>query len=151
HAVFTGVLATAAMFLVARSGAAEPERAALVFAMLGLAGLAVNLRWRSRWLTMAASVVLGGFAVYLVHWCEPALKPPRMWALALLGHATAVLLTATTLTWLQDRRRLSSDDIAVFAAPIRAMGLISSFVAIVPLALAFEWSWLRELALCWLS
>lgn len=151
HVAGGGLAAIAALVLVARVGNAEPGRAAIVFGVIGFASLALNVRWRRAWLTVAASFVLAGFSAYAIHWWDPALKPSRLWTLALLGHATASLSTAIFLSaWLRNREQICEELNAAIAMPLRSVGLASSFIALAPLMWALEWSWLPESASCWL-
>ncbi|MBI3411921.1 MAG: hypothetical protein HY040_26625 [Planctomycetes bacterium] len=151
HVAGGGLAATLALLLVARVGNAEPERACIVFGVVGLACLGVNLRWRRAWLTVTASFVLAAFSAYGFYWWNPALILSRLWTLSLLSHATSSLLAAVLLTgWLRNRQQLRGELTGVFVIPLRSVGLASTFGALAPLVLALEWNWLPECAACWL-
>jgi hypothetical protein len=140
HAAGAGIAAVICLALVARDGVDAPARAAVVYALCGLGGLAANARWRQAWLTYVGAAVCLGALAYALHWANPALGAVWLWLLTLLAHATL----ATAAGW-----RLGT----VFGVPLRRCALASSLLALVPLALVVERDWMAPLSACvfWLA
>jgi len=156
YIVASGIAGLAALLLVGKVGLIEPERAALVFAVCGFCGILLNCRWQQPWLTTLASFVVLGSIAFTIHWWDPGFEIARLWLMALLSQATAVLLGSLLLErWARAHSQTAEQFKAtdVFVIPFFQCGMTFSFLALWPLLGSLAWDWLFVTTLCslWLA
>lgn len=122
----SGVLAVLALYVAVQNHTTDPSASTCIEGIVGIGALAVNLRWRQSWLSVAASVVI----LCALYTAEDALglewSPDGASPLWLLAHATLML----GAFWLPARGWIKR----AFARPLGMCGVITSIVAIMPLA-----------------
>jgi len=153
HLVASAVAAGLGLVLAGLAGAAEPQRAAIVFGVCGIGCLVVNLRWRFPDLSSVGSVVLLGAIGFALHWINPNLTETRLLLLMLLIEATVLLALSLGLPRLLAKSTVTFSLEKVYVVPFRVVGLTASVLAVIALALAVSWSWLPNSFLCalWLA
>jgi hypothetical protein len=158
YACSSGVLAVVSLALVARSGFPESGRASVVWGAVALGGLLANVRWRRTWLTYAAAAVAFGAIIYALQWGDADLRPSHLWLLALLVHATASLLGSLAVEWADQPGAQATEHsdpslalraglpIQAFGPPLRHCALLGGMVALLPVLLSMDRSWMGWLA-----
>jgi hypothetical protein len=163
YAASAGILAVVSLALVAEEGLHDPGQAGLVYAICSVSALLANVRWTRAWLTYAGAATSLGAIAYGLHWIAPALRPERLWLLALLATATAALTGSAVLQrryqpGAQARGPVHSPSIAlqasdVFVVPLRFCAVIASAFALFALLAAVGRDWMIATAECalWLA
>lgn len=141
----SGVLAILALHVAVLNTRVDSATSAWIEGLVGAGTLAANVRWRQSWLSVAASVVILG-AINTVEralsleWSPHGASP--VW---LIGHATLML----GALWLPARGWIRRG----FASPLAMCGMITSIVAVIPLAIGVTGDTLARSALAslWLA
>src|SRR5207245_1868460 len=99
-----GVIALWSLLLATLRGIQQPESAVAIYAIYGVCGLIMNVRWRRPLITSLALALLTGSTLWALRWRHVDLKLTRLedaplWGAVLAVESLIMGLIAAVLAW----------------------------------------------------